>query len=300
MAPLDLPPIRGRVTFDAPLAPLTWFRVGGAARAMVFPADPADLAAFLAKLDPEIPVLVLGLGSNIIIRDGGFPGVVLRLSARAFTEITIEPGARIRAGAGAPGVKLARAAADTGISGFSFLRGVPGSIGGALRMNAGAHGGEIAAQFVRAEALDREGVLRALDAEAMDFTYRAAAGAGEGLIFTEALFEGRPGDPDAIRAEMTEISEIREQTQPIAARTGGSTFKNPPGEKAWRLIDAAGCRGLRLGNAEVSEMHCNFLINRGGATAREIEALGDEVRARVLAHSGVELHWEIRRVGVPA
>ncbi|MFG1479770.1 UDP-N-acetylmuramate dehydrogenase [Xanthobacter sp. V4C-4] len=291
-----LPGLRGRLEANAPLAELTWFRVGGPAEALFLPADADDLAAMLAATPAEVPVTVIGLGSNLIVRDGGVPGLVVRLG-RGFTEIVVE-GECIAAGAGVPDVKVARAAAEAGLEGFAFLRGVPGAIGGALRMNAGAYGGEVKDVLVSAEAVTRAGARVTLSAADMGFTYRHCA-APRDLVFTRALFQGRPGDRAEIAAQMARITESREASQPIKSRTGGSTFKNPPGASAWRLVDAAGCRGLTLGRAQVSELHTNFLVNLGGATAAEIEALGEEVRRRVREHSGVELEWEIKRIGIP-
>ena len=303
MSGLDLiglaPGFRGKATAEAPLAPFTWFRVGGPAEWLVSPADEDDLAYLLARLALEIPVTVIGLGSNLIVRDGGVRGVVIRLGGRGFGAIEVFPDGRIAAGAAALDAQVAKAAADTGLDGLAFLRGVPGSIGGALRMNAGAHGGETRDTLVEARALGRSGALRIFSNAEMGFSYRHS-GAADDVIFTRAVFQGRTGDPAAIRAEMERITAAREASQPIREKTGGSTFKNPPGHKAWALIDSAGCRGLTLGDAQVSEMHCNFLINRGGATAAEIEALGEEVRRRVREASGVELQWEIRRIGEAA
>ncbi|WP_454918205.1 UDP-N-acetylmuramate dehydrogenase [Xanthobacter sediminis] len=291
------PALRGKLDANVPLADLTWFRVGGPAQVLFLPADADDLASLLAAVPAEVPVTVVGLGSNLIVRDGGVPGVVVRLG-RGFTDIAVD-GARITAGAGVPDVKVARAAAEAGLDGFAFLRGVPGAIGGALRMNAGAYGGEVKDILVRAEAVTRAGEKVVLTAADMGFTYRHCGAPGD-LIFTRAVFEGRPGDRAEIAARMAKITESREATQPIKSRTGGSTFKNPPGLKAWQLVDEAGCRGLTLGRAQVSELHANFLVNLGGATAAEIEALGEEVRRRVRATSGVELEWEIKRIGIPA
>jgi len=293
-----MPALRGRLSANEPLAPLTWFRVGGAAQLFFVPADENDLAYFLARLPREIPVTVIGLGSNLIVRDGGVPGVVVRLSAKGFGEIVVEEDARIRAGAALPDVKLARAAAEAGIDGLAFFRGIPGAIGGALRMNAGAHRGETKDVLVEARGVDRGGNLRVFSNADMGYSYRHC-GAPHDVIFTGATFQGRPGDPAQILAEMERITAAREASQPIREKTGGSTFANPPGEKAWKLIDAAGCRGLAVGDAQVSEMHCNFLINRGKATAADIENLGEEVRRRVRETSGVELHWEIKRIGEP-
>ncbi len=295
-----IPGLRGTLEPDAPMAPLSWFRTGGTAEVLFTPADVDDLAAFLAGCPAGVPLLVVGLGSNLLVRDGGVAGVVIRLG-RAFTRITVEQDGRIRAGAGAPDVKVARAAAEAGIDGLTFLRGIPGTIGGALRMNGGAYGGETADVLVEARALDRQGRMRVLSRADMGFTYRHC-GAPEDLIFVEALFRGRPGEPAAILAAMSAITEARGATQPVNTRTGGSTFKNPPETvsalKAWQLVDEAGCRGLRVGDAQVSELHCNFLVNHGRASAADIETLGEEVRQRVRERSGVELEWEIRRVGV--
>jgi UDP-N-acetylmuramate dehydrogenase len=290
------PDLRGRLTANAPLAPFTWFRVGGPAELLFSPADEDDLAYFQKNLPRDIPVTVIGLGSNLIVRDGGIRGVVIRLGGKAFGAIETTPDFRVIAGAAALDAHVARAAAEAGIDGLAFFRGVPGSIGGALRMNAGAHGGETRDCLIEARGIDRAGALRVFAGEAMGFSYRHS-GAPDDVIFTRAVFQGRPGDRNAISAEMERITREREASQPIREKTGGSTFKNPPNDKAWRLIDAAGCRGLRLGDAEVSTLHCNFLINRGAATAAEIEALGEEVRRRVKAASGVELEWEIKRVG---
>jgi UDP-N-acetylmuramate dehydrogenase len=292
------PDLRGRLTANEPLAPLTWFRVGGPAQFFLSPADEADLAYFLSRLPRDIPITVVGLGSNLIIRDGGVPGVVIRLGAKGFGEIEVEPGERLRVGAAVPDVKAARAAADAGIDGLAFYRGIPGGIGGALRMNAGAHGGETKDTLIEARGVDRSGAIRVFSNAEMGFSYRHSA-APEDVIFTQALFQGRKGDPSAILAEMERITQAREASQPIREKTGGSTFQNPPGHKAWALIDAAGCRGLTLGDAQVSEMHCNFLVNRGKATAAEVEALGEEVRRRVQASSGILLQWEIKRIGLP-
>ncbi|MDJ1158609.1 UDP-N-acetylmuramate dehydrogenase [Chelatococcus sp. SYSU_G07232] len=293
-----MPGLRGRLEANAPTAALSWFRTGGPAQVMFMPADEADLALFLANLPGEVPLLVVGLGSNLLIRDGGVPGVVLRLG-RAFAEVTVEAGCRIRAGAAAPDVKVARAAAEAGIDGLSFLRGIPGAVGGALRMNGGAYGGEVKDILVEARALDRQGRAHVLALADMKYGYRHC-GAPEDLVFVDALFQGRPGEPEAIAARMNAITEARSSTQPVNTRTGGSTFKNPDGRSAWELVDAAGCRGLRRGGAQVSEMHCNFLVNHGDATAADIEGLGEEVRRRVLEHSGVMLEWEIKRVGLQA
>ncbi len=292
-----LPDLRGRLLANQRLAEFTWFRVGGPAQLLFMPEDEADLAYFLKHLPAEIDVMVVGLGSNLIVRDGGVPGVVIRLG-RGFGEITVE-GARIRAGAAVPDLRVARAAQEAGIAGLEFLRGIPGSIGGALRMNGGAYGRETKDALVEARAVDRQGGVHRLDAAAMHYTYRHC-GAPEDYIFTQALFAGEHGDPATIAAAMDKITETREASQPVKTRTGGSTFKNPPGHKAWQLIDAAGCRGLAIGDAQVSELHCNFLINRGAASAADIESLGETVRRRVKDQSGVDLEWEIKRIGVAA
>ncbi|MBV8851104.1 MAG: UDP-N-acetylmuramate dehydrogenase [Methylobacteriaceae bacterium] len=292
----ELPKLRGRIAANQPLAPFTWFRVGGAAEALFSPADEEDLAYLLAHVPADIPTTTIGLGSNLIVRDGGVPGVVIRLGGRAFGEVTPEDGYRVRAGAAVPDMKLARAAAEAGIDGLAFYRGIPGATGGALRMNAGAHGGETKDVLIEARGVDRRGNLRMFTNAEMGYTYRHSE-APDDVIFTQALFQGRAGAPASILAEMDRITAAREASQPIREKTGGSTFKNPLGHKAWQLIDQAGCRGLINGDAQVSEMHCNFLINRGKATASDIENLGEEVRRRVRETSGVELEWEIKRVG---
>jgi UDP-N-acetylmuramate dehydrogenase len=291
-----MPALRGRLLANQPLADLTWFRVGGPAQVLFMPEDEDDLGYCLRELPPEIPVATIGLGSNLIVRDGGVAGVVVRLG-RGFNEVSVE-GLHVRAGAAVPDVKVARAAQEAGIAGLSFLRGIPGSIGGALRMNGGAYGGETKDVLAEARGVDRSGNVRTSTNADMNFSYRHC-GVAEDIIFTQALFAGRPGDAAAIAAEMNKITESREATQPVKSRTGGSTFKNPPGHKAWQLVDAAGCRGLRIGGAEVSEMHCNFLINLGGATAADIEMLGETVRERVKKNSGIDLAWEIKRIGLP-
>jgi len=288
--------LRGRLIANQPLAELTWFRVGGPAQVLFMPEDEEDLSYFLAHLPPEIPATVIGLGSNLIVRDGGVPGAVIRLG-RGFSDIAVDDGLRIRAGAAVPDVKVARAAQEAAIAGLSFLRGIPGGIGGALRMNGGAYGSETKDVLVAARGVDRSGRICSFANAEMQYTYRQC-GVPEDVIFTQALFQGTPGDPVAIGAEMGKITESREATQPIRSRTGGSTFKNPPGRKAWQLIDAAGCRGLIAGAAQVSQLHCNFLINQGGASAADIETLGETVRSRVRETSGVDLEWEIKRIGV--
>jgi UDP-N-acetylmuramate dehydrogenase len=271
--------------------------VGGPAEVLYVPADEADLAYFMKHLPADIPVTMIGLGSNLLVRDGGIEGVVIRLG-RGFGDIKIEEGSRIRVGTAVPDVKVARAAADAGIAGLTFYRGIPGGIGGALRMNGGAHGTETCEVLVEARAVDRQGHVHVLPVADFHYAYRHC-GAPDDLIFTEALFQGKPGDPAEILAEMDQIAAYREEVQPIKSRTGGSTFKNPPGNKSWQLIDAAGCRGLSVGDAKVSELHCNFLINEGNASAADIETLGETVRARVKETSGVELEWEIKRLGKP-
>jgi len=290
-----LPQLRGRLLANEPLAPLTWFRVGGPAQALFMPEDESDLAYLLANLPRDIPVTGIGLGSNLIVRAGGVPGVVIRLG-RGFNDIAAD-GARVRAGTAAPDLRVAKAAQEAGIAGLAFLRGIPGAIGGALRMNGGAYGAETKDVLIAARGVDRAGSIRTYSNAEMGFSYRHC-GVPDDVIFTEALFAGTPGDPAAIAAEMDEITSKRETTQPVKSRTGGSTFKNPPGHKAWQLIDAAGCRGLVVGDAQVSELHCNFLINRGNASAADIENLGEEVRRRVKEHSGVALEWEIKRIGI--
>lgn len=290
-----LPELRGRLVADAPLKDITWFRVGGAAEVLYTPADEADLAYFMAHVPAEVPVFVIGLCSNMLVRDGGIGGVVIRLG-RGFGEIDILDRTRLRAGAAVPDLKVARAAADAGIAGLSFYRGIPGGIGGALRMNAGAHGSETKDVLLAARAVDRSGRVHELSNADMGFSYRRCSIPTD-WIFTSAIFEGTPGVPEEIVRAMDEVAAYREKHQPIKERTGGSTFKNPPDNSAWKLIDAAGCRGLRVGGAMVSEMHCNFLINDRQASAEDIERLGETVRARVRAASGIELQWEIVRVG---
>ncbi|MCU0886714.1 MAG: UDP-N-acetylmuramate dehydrogenase [Rubritepida sp.] len=292
-----MPAIRGRVEAQAPLAPFTWFRVGGPAEWLARPADAEDLLALLAALDPATPLTVLGAASNLIVRDGGVRGVVLRLPARGFGAITVEADG-IVAGAAALDATIAEHAAAAGLTGLEFLCGIPGSLGGAVAMNAGAYGAELRDVLDWAEVATPEG-LRRLDAAALGLSYRHSALPPRGVV-VRARLRAQPGDPARIAARMAEIRGAREATQPVRARTGGSTFRNPPGAKAWALIDAAGCRGLTLGGAQVSEKHCNFLLNTGAATAAELEALGEMVRTRVLAQSGVVLEWEIRRIGEPS
>jgi UDP-N-acetylmuramate dehydrogenase len=286
--PNALPPLAGSVEAGAPFADFIWFRTGGAAEWLVRPKDIADLSQFLAALDPSIPVFPVGVGSNLIVRDGGLPGVTVRLP-KAFAKVTVEAN-NVRAGAAAMGITVATAARDASLAGLEFLRGIPGTAGGAVRMNAGAYGRDVADILVEATVVRRDGRIETLPASAFGFSYRHSA-LPEGDIVVEAVFRGTPGDKAAITAEMDRIATEREASQPLRSRTGGSTFKNPPGHKAWQLV-------LRIGGAQVSEKHTNFLINTGDATSADIEALGDEVRARVLAQSGIALEWEIERVGV--
>ncbi len=292
-----LPKVRGRLTENAPLGGITWFRVGGPAEVMFRPADRDDLAQFIAALAGGVPVTVIGVGSNLLVRDGGVPGVVIRLG-KGFAEIEAKEG-RIHAGAAALDINVARTAAQAGLAGLEFLSGIPGTIGGALRMNAGAYGRELVDVILSAEALDGGGRIRRLDKKDLGLGYRHSA-VPEDWIFLGADIAGEAGEPAAIQARLAEIQAAREASQPIRARTGGSTFANPPGAKAWELIERAGCRGLRIGGAMVSEKHTNFLINTGGATSADIEALGESVRRRVREMSGIDLHWEIRRIGVEA
>ncbi len=289
------PRVRGRLTDHAPLAPLIWFKAGGAADTLFEPADVADLSGFLVDFDRSMPVLPLGLGSNLIVRDGGVAGVTVRLG-KAFAGVRID-GDTVWAGAGAPGIAVASAARDAGLAGLEFLRGIPGTVGGAVRMNAGAYGRDVAQCLVEATVVRRDGTIVALRAAEIGFDYRHSGLPAEAIV-VEAMFRATPGDRATIAAEMDRIGAEREASQPLRSRTGGSTFANPVGAKAWALIDAAGCRGLRRGGAQVSDKHTNFLINTGNATSADLESLGEEVRARVLAHSGIDLRWEIVRVGV--
>ncbi len=292
-----LPPILGRVQADVPLAPFTWFRVGGPAEALVRPASAGDLAAFFAALPPDVPVQVLGAASNVIVRDGGIHGVVLRLG-RGFGEVRVEQDGVV-AGAACLDAAVAEHAAAAGLAGLEFLSGIPGAIGGAVAMNAGAYGGDVAGCLDWAELVTRAGEQVRVLAAGLALAYRHA-GLPPGAVVVRARFRARPGDRAAIAARMAEIRASREATQPVRARTGGSTFRNPPGRRAWELIDAAGGRGLVRGGAACSEKHCNFLLNTGGATASDLEGLGEELRRRVHAASGVTLEWEIKRVGAPA
>ncbi|HVI99596.1 MAG TPA: UDP-N-acetylmuramate dehydrogenase [Sphingomonas sp.] len=293
-----LPPLRGSAEHQGSLAEFIWFRTGGPAEWLVRPEDVRDLASFMAGLDPDMPVLPVGVGSNLIVRDGGVPGVVVRLP-KAMAKVAVEPGNRVRAGAGAMGITVASAARDAGIAGLEFLRGIPGTVGGAVRMNAGAYGRDTSDILVEATVVTRDGAVETWPTAQLGYTYRHSD-LPAGAIVVEAVFAGAPGDKATIAAEMDRIAAEREASQPLRSRTGGSTFKNPPGDKAWRLIDTAGCRGLRRGDAQVSEKHCNFLLNLGAASSAEIEALGEEVRERVKAESGISLEWEIQRVGVVA
>ena len=297
-AVIDLPRLAGSVEPGGSLADFIWFRTGGPAEWLVKPKDVDDLASFLKELDPVVRVLPVGVGSNLIVRDGGVPGVVVRLP-KNFAQVSVEEGHRVRAGGGAMGITVASKARDAGIAGLEFLRGIPGTTGGAVRMNAGAYGREAADILIEATLVLRDGRVETWPRDRFGYTYRHSA-VPEGAIVVEALFEGTPGDPAAIGAEMDRIAAEREASQPLRSRTGGSTFKNPPGTKAWKLIDAAGCRGLTIGDAQVSEKHCNFLLNLGKAKAADIEALGEEVRRRVRENSGIELEWEIQRVGMCA
>lgn len=290
-----LPKVRGKLTPDAPLAPLVWFKSGGTAEWLFEPADVDDLAEFLRDLDPAVPVMALGLGSNLIVRDGGVPGVVVRLG-KAFAKVQAD-GQTLTCGGGASGILVSSTARDAGIAGVEFLRSIPGTVGGFVRMNGGAYGRETNDILVECDVVLRSGERVTLPVDALGYTYRHSE-LPEGAIVVSATFRGEPGAPAAIQAEMDRIAAAREASQPLRSKTGGSTFKNPEGDKAWRLVDAAGCRGLTRGGAQVSEKHTNFLINTGDATSADIEGLGDEVRARVKAASGVELEWEIQRVGV--
>ncbi|HEX8308008.1 MAG TPA: UDP-N-acetylmuramate dehydrogenase [Allosphingosinicella sp.] len=293
---IELPRLAGGVEPGGSLADFIWFRTGGPAEWLVRPDRAEDLARFLSELDPAVPVMPVGVGSNLIVRDGGVPGVVVRLP-KAMSQVHVEPGNRVRAGGGAMGITVASKARDADIAGLEFLRGIPGTAGGAVRMNAGAYGREVSDILVEATLVLRDGRVETWPAERLGYTYRHSE-VPEGAVVVEALFEGVPGERALIGAEMDRIAAEREASQPLRSRTGGSTFKNPPGAKAWKLIDEAGCRGLTIGDAQVSEKHCNFLLNLGKASSADIEALGEEVRRRVLANSGVMLEWEIQRVGV--
>jgi len=298
MSAATLPSVAGKLTPDAPLAPLVWFKSGGAAQWLFEPKNLDDLQRFLGDLDPAVPVMALGLGSNMIVRDGGVPGVVVRLG-KAFAKVTKGADLTLDCGAGASGILVSSTARDNSIAGLEFLRSIPGTVGGFVRMNGGAYGGEVRDILVDCDVVLRNGSLHTLPVEALHYTYRHSE-LPEGAIVVAARFKGRAGQPDAIQAEMDRISASREASQPLRSKTGGSTFKNPEGHKAWQLVDEAGCRGLTLGGAQVSEKHTNFLLNLGDATSTDIENLGEEVRRRVKDKSGVELEWEIQRVGTCA
>ncbi|MDX8467596.1 UDP-N-acetylmuramate dehydrogenase [Mesorhizobium sp. VK23B] len=288
--------LRGRVTPNSEMDKITWFRAGGLAEALFQPADEEDLAAFLRAVPEEIPITVVGVGSNLLVRDGGIPGFVVRLSAKGFGEAEVTGPTTIKAGAATPDKRLAAVAYEAGIGGFHFYHGIPGAVGGALRMNAGANGAETRERVVEVRALDRTGNVHTLSNADMGYAYRHSSAPG-GLIFTSAVFEGVPEDKAAIKAAMDAVQNHRETVQPIREKTGGSTFKNPEGTSAWKEIDKAGCRGLLIGGAQMSPMHCNFMINTGTATGYDLEYLGETVRARVLENSGIRLHWEIKRLG---
>jgi UDP-N-acetylmuramate dehydrogenase len=290
-----MPKVRGRLTADAPLAPLVWFKSGGTAEWLFEPKDEEDLTQFLSELDADTPVMALGLGSNLIVRDGGVPGVVIRLG-KAFARIEQADATTLRCGGGASGILVSSTARDAGIAGLEFLRGIPGTVGGFVRMNGGAYGREVKDVLVSARLALRSGEIVEWPLEKLGYTYRHSE-VPEGAVVVEATVRGTPGNPQAIGAEMDAIARAREESQPLRSRTGGSTFKNPPGHKAWALIDAAGCRGLTIGGAQVSEKHCNFLLNLGSATSADIEALGEEVRRRVQAKTNITLEWEKQRVG---
>lgn len=296
-AVIDMPAVRGTLTADAPLAPLVWFKSGGRAEWLFEPKDVDDLKSFIAALDPAMPVMALGLGSNLIVRDGGVRGVVVRLG-KPFATVEQTGDVTLRCGGGASGILVSSKARDAGIAGVEFLRSIPGTVGGFVRMNGGAYGREVQDVLVEADVVLRDGSLRTLPLAELGYTYRHSE-LPDGAIVVSATFRGEPGEPEAIQAEMDRIAESREASQPLRSKTGGSTFKNPADRKAWQAIDAAGLRGFRIGDAQVSEKHCNFLLNLGEATSADIEELGEEVRRRVKAHSGVALEWEIQRVGEP-
>ena len=291
-----LPDVRGKLTRDAPLAPLVWFKAGGAAEWLFEPADVEDLQAFLVALDPTVPVMGLGLGSNMIVRDGGVPGVVVRLG-KPFAKVERVDDVTLRCGGGASGILVSSSARDAGIGGVEFLRSIPGTVGGFVRMNGGAYGRETKDVLVECDVVLRSGQLRTLRLRELGYTYRHSE-LPDGAIVVSAVFRGHREEPSVIQAEMDRIAAAREESQPLRSKTGGSTFKNPDGHKAWALVDAAGCRGLKRGDAQVSEKHCNFVLNLGTASSSDIEALGEEVRAKVKAQSGVTLEWEIQRIGV--
>lgn len=287
--------MRGKLTANAPLAPLMWFKTGGAARWLFEPADAEDLADFLADLDPAVPVMTLGLGSNLIVRDGGWPGVMVRLG-KAFAKVTATDAVTLGCGGGASGILVSSTARNAGVAGLEFLRSIPGTVGGFVRMNGGAYGSEVRDILIDCDVVQRGGALATLTVDELHYSYRHSE-LPDGAIVVAARFRGQRGEPAMIQTEMDRIAASREASQPLRSKTGGSTFKNPDGRKAWQLVDAAGCRGLMVGGAQVSEKHTNFLINTGDATSADIEALGEVVRRRVKAHSGVDLQWEIQRVG---
>lgn len=289
--------LRGRLTPDTGMDKITWFRAGGPAQVLFQPADEEDLSNFLKSVPEEIPILVVGIGSNLLVRDGGVPGFVVRLSAKGFGEVERVSETQLKAGTATPDKRVAAAALEAGLAGFHFYHGIPGGIGGALRMNAGANGVETRERVVEVRALDRKGELHVLSNADMGYAYRHSSASPE-LIFTSALFEGVPGDREDIQRAMDEVQHHRETVQPVREKTGGSTFKNPEGTSAWKEIDKAGCRGLRVGGAQMSEMHCNFMINTGTATGHDLETLGETVRAKVFENSGIRLHWEIKRLGL--
>lgn len=296
-ANLPVKDVRGKLTRHAPLAPLVWFKSGGEADWLFEPADLEDLGSFLCQLGGRVPVMALGLGSNLIVRDGGVPGVVIRLG-KPFAKVEREDATTLRCGGGASGILVASTARDAGIAGLEFLRGIPGTVGGFVRMNGGAYGREVSDILVDCDVMLADGGFVTLTPDELHYSYRHSD-LPEGAIVVSARFRGQPGDPTAIAAEMDRIAAAREESQPLRSKTGGSTFKNPEGDKAWRLVDAAGCRGLTMGGAQVSEKHTNFLINTGSATSSDIEGLGEEVRRRVSQSQGVDLQWEIQRVGRP-
>ncbi|MBJ6720310.1 UDP-N-acetylmuramate dehydrogenase [Brucella tritici] len=289
--------LRGRLTPDTGMDKITWFRAGGPAQVLFQPADEEDLSTFLKAVPEEIPILVVGIGSNLLVRDGGVPGFVVRLSAKGFGEVEQVSDTQLRAGAATPDKRVAAAALEAGLAGFHFYHGIPGGIGGALRMNAGANGVETRERVVEIRALDRNGEVHVLSNADMGYAYRHSSAPSD-MIFTSVLFEGVPGERDEIRQAMDEVQHHRETVQPVREKTGGSTFKNPEGTSAWKEIDKAGCRGLRVGGAQMSEMHCNFMINTGTATGHDLETLGETVRAKVFENSGIRLHWEIKRLGL--
>lgn len=292
-----LPPVRGKLKHDAPLAPLVWFKAGGKAEWLFEPADADDLCDFLKALDPSVPVMGLGLGSNMIVRDGGVPGVVVRLG-KAFAKVERLDKITLKCGGGASGILVSSTARDAGIAGVEFLRSIPGTVGGFVRMNGGAYGRETSDILVECEVVLRSGERVTLTNADLGYTYRHSELPDQAIVMS-ATFRGEPGDPVVIQAEMDRIAQSREESQPLRSKTGGSTFKNPPGDKAWRLVDEAGCRGLQMGDAQVSEKHCNFLLNLGNASSADIEGLGEEVRRRVKEKTNISLEWEIQRIGVP-